>query len=61
MRLNPYKCIIRVQAGKFLGFILTHRRIEANPKKCQTIIDMRILASVKEVHQLTERNVRMCL
>ncbi|MCI21844.1 gag-pol polyprotein, partial [Trifolium medium] len=55
MRLNPAKCSFGVQAGKFLGFLLTHRGIEANPEKCQAIIDMRSPTSVKEVQQLTGR------
>lgn len=33
MRLNPEKCTFGVQAGKFLGFMLTHRGIKANPDK----------------------------
>ncbi|XP_072078184.1 uncharacterized protein [Arachis hypogaea] len=33
MRLNPEKCAFGVQGGKFLGFILTSRGIEANPEK----------------------------
>ncbi|PNY11290.1 gag-pol polyprotein [Trifolium pratense] len=55
MRLNPAKCYFGVQAGKFLGFMLTNRGIEANPEKCQAIIDMRSPSSVKEVQQLTGR------
>ncbi|GAU27754.1 hypothetical protein TSUD_215650 [Trifolium subterraneum] len=55
MRLNPAKCSFRVQAGKFLGFLLTNRGIEANPEKCQAIMDMRSPTSVKEVQQLTWR------
>ncbi|GAU31520.1 hypothetical protein TSUD_332960 [Trifolium subterraneum] len=55
MRLNPAKCSFGVQAGKFLGFMLTSRRIEANPDKCQAIINMRSPTSVKEVQQLTGR------
>jgi len=35
MRLNPEKCTFGVQAGKFLGFYLTERGIEANLDKCQ--------------------------
>nr|KYP64508.1 Retrovirus-related Pol polyprotein from transposon 17.6 [Cajanus cajan] len=31
MRLNPEKCIFGVQGGKFLGFMITARGIEANP------------------------------
>jgi hypothetical protein len=33
IRLNPAKCSFGVQAGKFLGFLLTRRGIEANPDK----------------------------
>ncbi|RDX75846.1 hypothetical protein CR513_44228, partial [Mucuna pruriens] len=35
LRLNPEKCSFGVQAGKFLGFMLTERGIEANPNKCR--------------------------
>jgi len=55
LKLNPEKCIFGVEAGKFLGFLLTERGIEANPKKCATIMAMRSPASVKEVQQLTGR------
>src|ERR1051325_2715217 len=55
MCLNPNKCTFEVQAGKFLGFMLTNRGIEANPDKCQAIIDMRSPTSVREVQQLTGR------
>ncbi|GAU33358.1 hypothetical protein TSUD_364830 [Trifolium subterraneum] len=55
MRLNPAKCSFGVQAGKFLDFLLTHGGIEANPDKCQAIINMRSPTSVKEVQQLTGR------
>ncbi|CAJ2657743.1 unnamed protein product [Trifolium pratense] len=55
MRLNPAKCSFGVQAGKFLGFMLTSRGIEANPEKCRAIIEMRSPTSVKEVQTLTGR------
>jgi len=54
LKLNPEKCVFRVEVGKFLGFILTEQGIEANPEKCATIIAMRSLTSVKEVQQLIE-------
>nr|KYP63449.1 Retrovirus-related Pol polyprotein from transposon 17.6 [Cajanus cajan] len=38
MRLNPKKCVFGVQGGKFLGFMITSREIEANPEKCKAII-----------------------
>lgn len=31
--LNPTKCTFGVHAGKFLGFLLMKKGIEANPKK----------------------------
>ena len=34
MRLNPQKCAFAVEARKFLGFMLTHWRIEVNLDKC---------------------------
>jgi len=55
LNLDPKKCVFGVEAGKFLGFLLTERGIKANPKKCAAIIAMRSPISVKEVQQLTGR------
>ena len=55
LKLNPEKCVFGVEEGKFLGFFLTGRRIEANPEKCAAIIAMRSPISMKEVQQLTGR------
>nr|KYP76663.1 Transposon Ty3-G Gag-Pol polyprotein [Cajanus cajan] len=55
LKLNPEKCSFGVQVGKFLGFLLTHRGIEANLDKCSAIINMRSPSTVKEVQQLTRR------
>ena len=55
LKLNPEKCVFGVEAGKFLGFLLTERGIEANPDKCAAIIAMQSPTSVKEVQQLTGR------
>ncbi|XP_072056333.1 uncharacterized protein [Arachis hypogaea] len=55
MRLNPEKCAFGVRGGKFLGFILTSRGIEANPEKCQAILDMHSPTNIKEVQRLTGR------
>jgi len=41
LKLNLEKCVFGVRARKFLGFILTQRRIEMNPEKCEAIINMR--------------------
>jgi len=55
LKLTPEKCVFGVEAGKFLGFMLTERGIEANPDKCATIIAMRSPAWIKEVLELTGR------
>ena len=54
-RLNPDKCVFGVDRGKFLGFVLTQRDIEANPEKCKAIIEMRSPTTVKEVQRLIGR------
>ena len=33
MMLNPVKCVFGVPAGKLLGFLVSNRGIEANPKR----------------------------
>jgi len=55
LKLNPEKCVFGVEAGKFLGFLLTEHGIEANPAKFARILAMRSLTSVKEMQQLTGR------
>ena len=40
MKLNPSKCAFRVAFGKFLGFMVLQRMIEANPDKIQAILSM---------------------
>jgi len=41
MRLNSEKCVFGVTREKFLGFMLTNQGIEANPDKCQVVLNMR--------------------
>ena len=41
MKLNPSKCAFGVSSGKFLGFMVSHRGIEANPDKIRAILDMK--------------------
>ena len=55
MRLNPEKCTFRVEAGKFLGFMVSQRGIEINPKKIQAIREMTSPKSVKDIQRLTGR------
>ena len=53
MKLNPAKCSFGVSYGKFLGYIMTHRGIEANPEQIRAIHSIPSPRSVKEVHKLT--------
>ena len=55
MKLNPAKCAFGVSAGKFLGFIVNNRGIEANPDKIKAVLDIPPPSSIKEVQCLTER------
>ena len=49
MKLNPSKCAFGVLSGKFLGFMVSQRGIEANLDKIQTILNMEPLKNIKEV------------
>ena len=55
MKLNPNKCVFGVASGKFLGFMVSQRGIEANPEKVKAILDMASPKTVKEVQKLTRR------
>lgn len=53
MKLNPKKCVFGVESGKFLGFLIDQRGIEANSDKVQAVIDMKSPRSVREMQKLT--------
>jgi hypothetical protein len=53
--LNPEKCVFGVCQGKILGYLVSHRGIEANPTKIQAIINMLPPQSTREVQRLTGR------
>ena len=55
MKLNPLKCTFGANSGKFLGFMVTQRGIEANHIQLKAIMDSQTLASRKGVHQITGR------
>ena len=55
IKLNPAKCAFGVSAGKFLGFIVNNRGIEANPDKIKAVLDMPSPSNIKEVQRLTRR------
>ena len=55
MKLNSSKCAFGVSSGKFLGFMVSHRGIEANPDKIQVTLNMEPPRNIKEVQSLTRR------
>jgi ribonuclease HI len=55
MKLNPSKCAFGVYSGKFLGFMVSQRDIEANPDKIKAILEMQPPKTTKEIQRLTGR------
>ena len=53
LRLNASKCAFGVGSGKFLGFLVTNRGIEADPSQIKAIQELERPNSVKEVQHLT--------
>ena len=59
MKLNLSKCAFGVLSGKYLGFMVSHRGIEANPDKIQAILNMEPPRNIKEVQSLTGQVVAL--
>ncbi|KAL5743306.1 hypothetical protein ACOSQ2_026422 [Xanthoceras sorbifolium] len=53
MRLNQEKCVFGVTSGKFLGFMVHQRGIEANTDKIKAIQELRSPRTIKEIQGLT--------
>jgi hypothetical protein len=52
IKLNPAKWAFGVPSGKLLGFLVSHRGIEANPDKVKAIEEMRPPCNLKEMQRL---------
>jgi len=52
VKLNPEKFTFIVAFGKFLGYLVTQRGIEADHDQISTILSMKSLTCVKEVQML---------
>jgi hypothetical protein len=52
-KLNPEKCVFSVPSGKLLGFMVSHRGIEANPTKVDAIRRMNRPTGKKDIMKLT--------
>ena len=55
MKLNPLKYAFGVRSGKFLGFMVNQRRIEAKPEKINAFLGMSSPRKRKEVISLACR------
>ncbi|PKA61063.1 RNA-directed DNA polymerase like [Apostasia shenzhenica] len=52
LKLNPAKCTFDAASGKFLGYLVSARGIEANPEKLSTILSMPSPKTAKEIQKL---------
>ncbi|XP_074352735.1 uncharacterized protein LOC141691882 [Apium graveolens] len=55
MRINPSKCTFGVSSGKFLGYMVSARGIEANPEKIEVVINMEPPKYIEDIQKLTGR------
>ena len=53
LRLNAEKCTFGVEAGKFLGYLISTRGIEANPDQIEAVNRLKPPSNPKEVQVLT--------
>lgn len=52
LRLNPNKYVFGVSNGKFLGYMISGQRIEANPEKTRAILEMPPPSTSKQIQSL---------
>jgi hypothetical protein len=54
MMLNPKKCVFGVSLGKLLGYMVSSRGIDANPKKVEAIEKLQPPQTRKEIQKLAD-------
>ena len=59
MKLNLSKCMFRVTAGKFLGFMVSQKGIKVNPEKVRALVELRPPRTVKEMQSLNGKIVAL--
>ncbi|CAL8175020.1 unnamed protein product [Prunus armeniaca] len=59
MKLNPSKCSFGISSGRFLGYLVTLRGIEAQSNQIKVIINVKPPATTKEIQSLTGRAVAL--
>lgn len=53
MKFNPTKCVFRVNAGKFLGSVVTQRGIEVNLDQIKAVMETSAPSCKNELQRLT--------
>jgi len=59
MKMNPLKCSFEVSSGKFLGFIVHARGIEANAVQVQTLKNIKIPSTRREMQSLNGKVIAL--
>jgi hypothetical protein len=59
LKLNASKCAFGVGSGKFLGFMVTQRGIEANPDQITAILNLKPPKTIWDIQRLTEMAVAL--
>ena len=59
LRLNASKCSFDVGSGKFLGYMVTHYRIEVNLNQIKAINSLQPPQNPKEIQRLTRMTVTL--
>ncbi|KAK4406591.1 hypothetical protein Sango_0665600 [Sesamum angolense] len=57
LKLYPRKCAFGVRGGRFWGFMVIQRGIEANPLKIKVILDMEAPTNMNETIELSEYDI----
>ena len=55
LKLNLDKCVFGVKAGKFMGFMISHRDIKVHPEKMEAILNMKAPKTLNELQKLNGR------
>lgn len=55
MRINLRKCTFGISSRKFLGYMVSARVIEVNPKKKQVVVNMKAPTAIWDIKKLTRR------
>ena len=59
LHLNAKKCAFGVRVGKFLGYLITNRRIKVNPNQIEAVKRLKPPSNPKEVQVLTSMFVAL--